>query len=192
MKPERTSEIACILVRVRVAGRDWLLLRRHEKWGDWSIVGGHVEPDERSNWLRTAIREAEEELEPLRFGVDFALDPLSGGPSEWNEISRSAGGVPTLYKAQWFSLRFLQDASSALARLPADDFLLVETTRIESGDCPYGVSSVLERFHRHSARGLAGVPLAWEADLRGSSSGLLRAPTAELPSRAAGPAAANR
>src|SRR5688500_1868159 len=104
----RTSRIAYVLVRLLVGEKDCFLLRVHRKWGDWGLVGGHVEDDELSDWRRAAEREANEELEPLRLGMDFSLEPLDSAPESWGPVpSRSAGGVPTKYCAAWFTLQFL-------------------------------------------------------------------------------------
>ena len=68
---ERHSDLALVLARVDVDGTPHWLLRRHAKWGDWSLIGGHVEPGEGDDWTLTAVREANEELEPrLHSGRD--------------------------------------------------------------------------------------------------------------------------
>ena len=76
---------------------DYLLLNAHHKWGDWSPVGGHVEPCD-ADWCAAAVREASEELAPLRYGEDIEVDPDEIGRLEWGPVaSRSAGGALTQY-----------------------------------------------------------------------------------------------
>ena len=88
---ERHSDLALVLARVDVDGTPHWLLRRHAKWGDWSLIGGHVEPGEGDDWTLTAVREANEELEPLICGVDFVIEPLPLDVSSWGPVaSRSA------------------------------------------------------------------------------------------------------
>ena len=61
MTPTRHSKIAYVAARLRLPdGEDALLLRAHEKWGDFSLLGGHVESDELDDWTVTARREAAE------------------------------------------------------------------------------------------------------------------------------------
>lgn len=110
------------------------MLHRHPKWGDWSLVGGHVEQGEEDDWLKTASREAEEELAPLTLGGDFTVEPL---PVElrWGPCpSRSAGGMPTEYRARYFVLRFLKDPREILDVLPESEFRLVPIDEVESDE----------------------------------------------------------
>src|SRR4051812_11686764 len=60
----RKVALAHVVVKFQVAGDSYYLLHRHRKWGDWSFVGGHVESGEEGLWVRTAVRETEEELHP--------------------------------------------------------------------------------------------------------------------------------
>lgn len=161
----RTSRIAYVLVRLALGEKDCFLLRVHRKWGDWGLIGGHVEEDELANWRRAAEREANEELEPLRLGVDFSLAALEGAPESWGPVpSRSAGGVPTTYSAAWFTLEFLRDPSACLAQLPDEEFLLVErdaALMAAGGE----VTALLARLERELPEGLSSVPLAWPHEI---------------------------
>lgn len=130
----RRSDLALVVARLTVGSQALWLLRRHPKWGDWSLVGGHVEPGEEGDWSRTAAREAEEELAPLRCGIDFVLEPLLAGPTSWGPVqSRSAAGAMTHYRARWYGLRFLGDAIASLRRLPTEDFALVPEAELATG-----------------------------------------------------------
>src|SRR5687768_8960509 len=115
---QRRSNIVFVVARILVGDRDFFLLRSHPKWGGWSFVGWHVEDFEREDWSSAARREAQEEMVPLQVGVDVALEPLPHGPEQWGpEPSRSAGGIPTVYNAKWFTLRFLRDPEECLRQL---------------------------------------------------------------------------
>lgn len=141
----RQSDLALVLARVDVDGVPHWLLRRHPKWGDWSLVGGHVEPDEVHDWAATAVRESNEELAPLVCGVDIAIDPLLDEVSSWGPVpSRSAGGALTNYRVRWFQVRFLRDAVECLQRLPQGDFALIPESEIRGASL--GVSSVARRL----------------------------------------------
>lgn len=137
------------------------MLRVHRKWGDWGLIGGHVEDEELNDWRCAAEREANEELEPLRVGVDFSLGSLEGAPESWGPVpSRSAGGLPTKYCAAWFTLEFLRDPVTCLAELRDEEFLLVErdaALMAAGGD----VTALLARLDRELPEGLSSVPFAW-------------------------------
>jgi NUDIX domain-containing protein len=161
----RTSRIAYVLVRLLVGETDCFLLRVHRKWGDWGLIGGHVEDEELNDWLQAAEREANEELDPLRLGADFSLGSLDGAPESWGPVpSRSAGGLPTKYCAAWFALEFLRDPATCLAELPDEEFLLVErdAALMAAGA---DVTGLLARLDRELPEGLSSVPLAWPHQL---------------------------
>lgn len=130
----RYSELALVVIRLKINSEPHHLLIRHSKWGDWSFVGGHVEPDEKNDWARAAVRECNEELAPLRFGDDFMLLPLLDQPLRWGPLaSKSAGDEPTIYTAQIFALRFLKPPADCLARLSPDEFRIVPESEVVSG-----------------------------------------------------------
>jgi 8-oxo-dGTP pyrophosphatase MutT (NUDIX family) len=154
----RHSDLAFVVARIAVDREPHWLLRRHAKWGDWSLVGGHVEADEREDWLRAATREAEEELEPLRHGVDFDVQPMPTSTTSWGPVaSRSVAGTPTTYRVRWFVLSFLVDPGDCLAKLSPDDFLLVPESKLLVRDDVSDVTSrLLETLHGDPA----SIPLA--------------------------------
>jgi 8-oxo-dGTP pyrophosphatase MutT (NUDIX family) len=159
----RRSDIAYIVARFVLGTKRYLLLRKHPKWGDWSLVGGHVEPFEKRDWARAAVREAEEELEPLKFRRDFILLPLLQAPVTWGPVrSRSAGGALTEYTAQYFALRLTSDPREALARLPEQDFVLLDERELQDMD---EENSVLRTLLANLDGGLDDVPLAAERAL---------------------------
>jgi hypothetical protein len=128
----RQSDLALILIRLMYDGEPHLLLNRHKKWGDWSLPGGHVEPEERGAWWRTAAREADEELAPLRTDVDFILSPLTDilKPMTWGPVESRSAGEPTMYRAQVFLLQFMREPLACIEQLPASEFQLVRESEI--------------------------------------------------------------
>jgi 8-oxo-dGTP pyrophosphatase MutT (NUDIX family) len=154
----RRSDIAYIVARFALGNKRYLLLRKHPKWGDWSLVGGHVEPFEKRDWARAAIREAQEELDPLTFRRDFILLPLLRAPITWGPVpSQSARGALTEYTAQYFALRLTASPEESLARLPDDDFVLFDEDEVETTGAANGALAALRKSLAH---GLDDVPLA--------------------------------
>jgi len=161
LKATRHSKVVYVVTKLQLNHRDYFLLYEHPKWGDWSLVGGHVEPGEDRDWIAAARREAEEEMKPLRIGEDVDVEPLVHGPEQWGpQRSQSSGNRPTLYSARWFVLRFLHDPRHCLSVLPRDRFLLVERSRLES-DRDTDLTSLVERLESSLPRGLDDVPYAW-------------------------------
>jgi hypothetical protein len=124
------------------------------------------------DWFAAARREAEEEMAPLKFGTDFTLEPIEGGPASWGPIdSQSARSEPTMYQAAWFALRFLQDPAVCLARLSPSAFLLVAKDTALGVSCDLKVSSLLRRLHDTRPEGLTTVRLAWNAPVAANAIG---------------------
>ena len=177
----RTSNVVYVLIRLPTADGPALLLRRHEKWGDWSLVGGHVEADELDDWSLAAEREATEELEPLVTGRDFVVNPITPVPITWGpEASRSAQGERTIYHIQYFTLEFLRDPAELLRRLPPQEFLLVLEHQL--GATEHALGSPVHRARRFIEGGLEAVPRAWSSvlDPRTLPQGLRIAPATAM------------
>lgn len=122
---ERRSEVAYVVVRLLIGADSYWLLRWHPKWSDWSLLGGHVEANEREDWLLAAERETDEEMAPLRVGEDVRVVALPVAPTSFVRNSRSAAGAKTQYEVRWFALEFLRDPVECLDRLDASLFALV-------------------------------------------------------------------
>lgn len=165
MIPEPTprhSDVAYVLAKLRVGGEDCALLRAHAKWGDWSLVGGHVETTDQT-WHAAAQREVEEEMAPLRCGRDFEVEPLDVPASKWGPVpSRSAGMRPTSYQAAWYMLRFVVDPQQCLAKLSPEAFRFVRVSDLHRVP---NLSSVIERVANLLPRGWESLPLSWPSNL---------------------------
>ncbi|MGE0790684.1 MAG: NUDIX domain-containing protein [Sandaracinaceae bacterium] len=158
----RRSDIVYVVARLALDQDEYFLFIEHKKWGDWGLLGGHVEPDEARDWAQAAQRETEEEMVPLRVGEDVALSPIVNGPEQWGpEPSRSAGGEPTVYNAKWFSLTFLRDPEDCFSRMQREQFLLVQRERLEAG-VDADVTPLMTRLRGALPNGLDDVPIAWK------------------------------
>jgi len=168
----RVSNVVYVLVRVPTAQGPALLLRHHAKWGDWSLVGGHVEEDEMDDWHHAAAREATEELEPLVNERHFVVEigPVTNrrfrlGPKP----SRSAQGKQTVYNIEYYILKFLKDPAELLRLLPQSEFRLIPEHKLESMADAYGppVRVAQELLHDHPD----AVPSSWDKVLDTSALG---------------------
>lgn len=158
----RHSNVAFVLAKLRLRGEDVVLLHAHPKWGDWSLVGGHVEATD-ATWHAAAAREVEEELAPLRYGSDIEVLPLDVPASQWGPVpSRSADFRPTHYRAEWYVLRFKSDPRQLLAKLPASEFRLVRVSDLQQTP---NLSSVIARAADLLPEGWTSLPLSWQDNL---------------------------
>lgn len=164
MPETRVSNVVYILIRLFTVDGPALLLRRHEKWGDWSLVGGHVEEWEMDNWALAAAREASEELEPLVNAQDFIVKPIHDELITWGpEASRSNQGLRTIYHIQYYTLVFLRDPIVLLGQLPANEFLLVPEREVNSTGHVFG--SPVHRARRFLSGGFEAADRAWPREL---------------------------
>jgi 8-oxo-dGTP pyrophosphatase MutT (NUDIX family) len=151
-----------VLAKLRVRGDDYALVHAHPKWGDWSLVGGHVEPTDQT-WHAAAAREVEEEMAPLRCDRDVVVERLDLAASQWGPVpSRSASMRPTNYRAEWYVLRFITDPLKSLAKLPLNEFRLV---RLSDIDRVSNLSAVVEKAGTLFPDGWASLPLSWPHNL---------------------------
>lgn len=161
----RTSWASFVVPRFRLDdGSEVALFLKHRKWGDWGLVGGHVEPGEEGAWLTTCAREIDEEMPSFRYGQDYELRALRPDPMTWGPVrSRSARGQATVYTAQFFALHCLHDPTRLLAALPHGEFAFADRTLLaEERRKPTGL--VADPFLRILAAlpgGLEDIPLAW-------------------------------
>ena len=160
----RHSEVAYVLVCLHIEGVPHFLLRRHEKWNDWSLVGGHLESSEMGSWAAAAVRETQEELPPLQHRRDFVLTPIFARPLAWGPIaSRSASDRPTTYEAQFFAMELLQNPAEIFSRMAVEDLRLVPQKVLESGR---SISSPLATLRARLGGGLTSVPSAWSRSVQ--------------------------
>jgi hypothetical protein len=153
----RHTDVVYVVAKLRIGETDCVLLNAHRKWGDWSLVGGHVEQTD-PDWRAAAAREVHEEMAPLRCGDDLELEPLKAQATEWGPVlSVSAGGKPTCYRARWFLLRFLADPGECLAQLSPTEFRLFRLSELETEE---QVSSVVQRA-ASLVGGWRALPFSW-------------------------------
>lgn len=155
----RNVSLAHVIVKLQFTDGVFYLLHKNRTWNDWNLIGGHVEAGEEDEWVRTAYREAQEEMSPLLPHRDFFLVPLLTAPISWGpRKSRSAGEALTTYRANLFRLIFRQDPSDFLSHRLGEDFMLVTESELDQrGD----ISNTVKDLYRNLPHGLAALPLAW-------------------------------
>ncbi len=153
----RHSHVSVVLFLLDIGGEAHLLLLRHWRWGDWSLVGGHMEGNETP--LQTAIRETEEELAPLRVHADIRVAPLFAEPVRWGPVLSRSAGTPTRYTV-WFHYGvFLVDPDLALARVHGARLGYLPMTALTQARWPRDITDILARLR--AAEGFSRVPPAW-------------------------------
>jgi 8-oxo-dGTP pyrophosphatase MutT (NUDIX family) len=164
----RHSRISVVLFLLDIDGKPHLLLLRHLRWGDWSLVGGHIEGSETP--LETAVRETEEELAPLRVGTDIRVAPLVTDPVTWGPVLSRSAGAPTRYTV-WFHYGvFLVDPTLALARVHDARLGYVATGALTQMRWPRNITNILARLR--AVEGFSRVPPAWPGPISPTMCGM--------------------
>lgn len=158
-QPIRKSEISQVVIKLKTRTTSYYLLQKHKKWGDWSLIGGHVEDHEQGDWAAAGYREIEEELQPLKRTKDFFLLPILGQPVSWGPVqSRSAGGFATLYMAQFFAMTIYEDPIGVLNKLNPEGLCLFSESDVIDM-CQGGqISNTVKVLQESLFKGLSGVP----------------------------------
>jgi 8-oxo-dGTP pyrophosphatase MutT (NUDIX family) len=157
----RHSQISVVLLVLDIDRAPHLVLLHHARWGDWSLVGGHIEADESP--LEAAVRETEEELAPLRVEVDLRVSPLLATPLSWGPVSSRSAGVPTQYTVWFHYGAFLVEPSAALPRVSSSEIAYLPMSALTQARWPRGVTDILARLR--ATTDLMAIPHAWPRPL---------------------------
>jgi 8-oxo-dGTP pyrophosphatase MutT (NUDIX family) len=157
------TRCAFVVCRFDADGEPRIVLMKDPKWGDYTLIGGHEEPEDHNSLETTARRETLEELGCSQDSSDFKLWPLTGeirfGPT-WSKSARRM----KVYTFKYYGIRFSSDPlvndgynkAGFLLKFFSADELMKHTT----------LSNVVKVFLAAYQKGLDGVPLSWQVESR--------------------------
>ena len=161
----KLARVALVVIKLRIDGENHLLMRRDSHWEDVNFIGGHEEPEDRSNLENTARRELLEEVPFFKTIKAFRLAPLTKEFEHGPVFSRSAG-CPVKYTLRFFLLEFTeQPEHTLLNRLLTDETLnLLISSRELSENC-YRMTSLIAVLDLALNQGFNNIPLSWPYDI---------------------------
>lgn len=178
-QPVKKSRCGFVVVKLRIAGDIYLLMRQDRRWKDVNFIGGHERAQDAGKLRRAARRELLEEVPSLRAAKSFELVPLTSKIVHGPINSRSAG-CKVEYELQYFLVKFAIAPQPLLEALgPRSPNMLV---RQEDLLVPrsYRVSGLVQVLDDELRGGLQSVPCSWPEDV---GAGLRRTGQIELPLR---------
>ena len=166
----REARCAFVVIKLRVEGKDYFVLRQDKKWNDLNLIGGHQEDKDKGRFKRTARREMFEELSALRGKAEVELEPITDricyGPV-WSQSAK----CESLYQLMFYLARLDTDPSVLEKTMSARSMhFLVEYHSLKKAIEEKNVSAFLGLLESTIPGGLEAIPYSLDRDLGGALS----------------------
>lgn len=164
-KKAKESRCAFVIIKLKISGEDWLIMRRNPSWKDINFIGGHENDRDNRNRQRTAKRELLEEIPVLKGFRSHKLEKLTGEIAYGPILSRSAS-CEVKYDLQFFLLRFSRAPKPVLESLHGRTLNIMLRENDLLVQRKYKISALVRLLDRTLPGGLKSIPYSWSADLR--------------------------
>ena len=163
-KELKQSDCAFVVIKLKIEGEDWFLMRKNVDWNDVNFVGGHTNAVDGSNFKRTARRELLEEIPPLRNFRSLHIEELTNLIEYGHVHSKSAGKLKK-YNLKFFLLIFDESPLSILESLHGrTKNVMVPQRELFSSSGPR-ISDLVSFLDSELPTGLSGISYSWKGDL---------------------------
>lgn len=161
-RPYKRSRCAFVVIKLRMSGADYFLMRRDPDWKDLNFLGGHQQGSE--GLQATARRELLEELPALRTFKSFDLAPLTDEIQYGPVFSRSAH-CQVEYTLQFYLMTFHDAPTPVLDALGGrtPNILAREKELVTGGT--HRISELAKVLDKRLPGGLRSIPSSWSKDL---------------------------
>lgn len=165
MSNNKETRCAFVVIKLKIGGEDYFILRRDKDWNDLNLIGGHQEAADKGEFARTAKREMFEELSALRGRAKIDLFPItekiSYGPV-WSESAKRT----SIYCVQMYLAELAEDPKVLAKTLSTRSMnYLVGVEDLREAIANKDVSAFVEVLEENVPGGLAGIPYSWKNDL---------------------------
>jgi 8-oxo-dGTP pyrophosphatase MutT (NUDIX family) len=164
MPESKESQVALVVIKLKVQGQPCFLMRKNRKWEDISFIGGHVEDRDAGSFERSAYRELLEEVPPLRVNRDFNLTSLTSQIRYGPVYSRSANTTVN-YDLQFFLVVFRNSPEIAIASLGQRSLNVLLTENELLKPSLYRIAALVEVLNTQHKGGLSAIPYSWPGDI---------------------------
>jgi 8-oxo-dGTP pyrophosphatase MutT (NUDIX family) len=174
MSKPKQSRCAFVVIKLRMGGEDYFLMRRDPDWKDISFIGGHANKGESSNLERVARRELLEEVPALRSFKLIELVPLTNEIKHGPVYSPSAK-CDVVYDLRFFLLRFGGSPEQVVKALgPRTPNILVHRDDLLAPR-KYRVAELVKVLDGSIPGGLRSMQHSWPEDLGNPAQGGVQA-----------------
>jgi ADP-ribose pyrophosphatase YjhB (NUDIX family) len=162
---DKKSRCGFVVIRLRVAGDTYLLMRRDRQWNDWNFIGGHEKSEDGHSLMAAARRELLEEVPQLRgkkhFGLHSITEQIDYGP-----IQSRSSGKRVVYELEFFQLVFTEAPNEMLDAITARSAnrLVREEELLQQRS--FRVSGLVAVLDRAIVRGIRSLGYSWPEDLK--------------------------
>jgi hypothetical protein len=160
----RKSRLGFAVIKLRVTGLSYYLMRVNPKWKDVNFVGGHDKPRDRGDLKTTARRELWEEVPSVRSYADFDLEPITDEFQYGPVFSRSKGDK-VQYNLQFFLLRINYSPKVFVETLSVRTKNVWLTEQEMLSPQRYRLSGLVELLNEAYPGGLAAIAYSYGTDL---------------------------
>jgi len=164
MSDFRKSRVALVVVKLKVLGTPYFLMRKNRAWGDVTFIGGHT--NERDNGMlhRAAYRELLEEVPPLRSARGLEIRPLTP-QLDHGPVESPSAQTTVIYDLQFFLAVFRHTPEKLIASLgPRSSNVLVAQHELLQPN-RYKVATLVQILNDVYEGGLSAIPYSWPGDL---------------------------
>jgi 8-oxo-dGTP pyrophosphatase MutT (NUDIX family) len=166
----KVSRCAFVIVKLRIEGSDYYLMREDDDWKDVTFIGGHVSERDAGKLERTARRELREEVPATRTAKNIQLTRLTEELEHGPVYSKSAK-TQVVYDIGFYLLSFGTAPKDVLSSLgPRTPNLLVHQDELLRPR-KRRVAELVRVLAEAMPGGLNSIPLSWPEDMGSMTQG---------------------
>jgi len=160
----KKSNCAFVVIKLKIGGEEWLIMRKNQHWKDINFVGGHQKSIDKGNNLRTAKRELQEEIPALRTFKNYKLEKLTNN-IEYGPVESKSARSKVEYNLQFYLVRFIESPNFLCKSLNNKSAnILISLKEIKSKN-KFRISGLADLLNLNFPGGLESIPLSWPNDL---------------------------
>jgi hypothetical protein len=164
MDATRTARVGFVILKLRVEGATYYLMRFNPKWKDINFIGGHEKSRDTNDLKKTAQREFWEEVPSIRSYADVTLEALTD-TIDYGPVYSKSRGDRASYVMQFFLVRMPESPNRLIEQLSSrsKNIWVPETEFLTTKN--FHLSDLARFFAAVVPGGLESIPLSSTDDL---------------------------